>query len=307
MVVFSGAKPIDKINSKEKFLLVRYQQIKDAVDFLLTNNVAYAGMTINEEELNNRVRLGYLEDLITDKEDDTDLIQSAFEDGDRVDNGQHIHSVSGMFSLDANNVQPQCQVSVATIVNANKPNSRTQVRVINSNQVLNDHDENFFSAAFPDLFPYGIGSPNNRRPTKVSFEQGLKHLLSLRDRRFAQHHCFTLVAFDLLARRKSSLMLSLRLKSHPDTAPKSINVTQEQMLGLVQYQSELRKARRCGSSIPSLPNHLKDGPVQMLKAIEHCSRYSYGTQEERQQMGRKVIAYVQVSKFGIYTSFLLIE
>jgi hypothetical protein len=296
MVVFSGAKPADKINSREKFLLVRYKQVHDAIKFILANNTAYAGLTINEEELNQIPQQTYLEDLITDKGDESDLMQSALEDGDRVDNGQHVHSTIGMFSLDSNNVQGECNVSVQAIVNANsKTTGQPHLRVTNSNVVLNDHDTEYFGAAFPDLFPYGIGSPNQPRPTKVSFEQGLKHLLCLRDRRFAQHHCFTLVAFDMMAKRKGSLMLSLRLRNNPDAALKSINVTQEQMLSLVQHQSDVRKARMCGRSVPPMPSSLNNGPVQMLKAIEHCSRYSYGTQEERLNMGRKVIAYVQVS------------
>jgi hypothetical protein len=205
MVVFSGANSKDKEVAKDKFLLIRNAEISAGIKFLLENNTAYSDLSVDVEGLARIDASGHLNDLITDQGDEGDLIHSAAQDGDRVDNSNHIHSVSGMFSLNNNNVAPNTDVTLETVQLIERSQSETareNVRVINSNQGLNDHDPEFFGSAFPELFPYGIGSPNHERPVSVSFELGLRHLLKLRDRRFAQHHCFPLLAFDMMARRK---------------------------------------------------------------------------------------------------------
>jgi hypothetical protein len=245
----------------------------------------------------------HLEELISDQGDDGVIIRSVNQDADRVDNGDHIHSVSGMFSLNDNNISPNTDVSLETIEDADSPAIREHLRVINSNQPLNDHDVEFFGSAFPELFCYGVGSPNQLRPTNVSFELGLRHLLKLRDRRFAQHHCFPLVAFDMIARRKGNTMLSLRLKHIPEMVPQSLTVTKEQLVNLLRYNREKTRALKSGRQIPPLPSSLETGPVNMLKAVEHCARHSYGTNEERVAMGHKVEAYCLVSFLNI--SFFL--
>jgi hypothetical protein len=204
-----------------------------------------------------------------------------------------------MFSLNSNNIASNTDITLETvdvIEQSNVQYHKDHVRVINSNQGMNDHDPDFFGSAFPELFPYGVGSPNQHRPLPVSFELGLKHLLKLRDRRFAQHSCFPLIAFDMIARRKGNVMLSLRLKKIPEMAPNSVTVTKEELVGLLKYNHEKMRALKAGRTVPELPPSLASGPVNMLKAVEHCARHSYGTNEERVAMGHKVDAYCQ--QFG---------
>jgi hypothetical protein len=295
MVVFSGATPSDKQIASQKYLKIRNKEIKEAINFLLANHTAYRGLTENADLLELIPADGILEELITDEGEDSTLIDSAFRDADRIDTAQRIHSSSGMFSLNQNNIAAATSVSIDTLMSSS--DHQHFVRVTNSNQALNDWDRDYFGAAFPDLFPYGIGTPNSLRPTKVSLQQGLKHLLLLRDRRFAQHQYFTLVSFDMIAKKQGFKMLSLRMKKMPEVAVNAINVSVEQLCSLVQHQHDKSKALRLGRTVPNLPENLSSGPVQMLKAVEHCARYTFGTKEERMQMTRKVNAYIQVTIF----------
>ena len=66
---------------------------------------------------------------------------------------------------------------------------------------------------YPTLFPYGIGGIEDKRRTNaISFENHVKHLLSLADRRFQEHYSFIFVAFNIIQRRKLLLHTSLKVK-----------------------------------------------------------------------------------------------
>ncbi|TYJ52840.1 hypothetical protein B9479_006563, partial [Cryptococcus floricola] len=67
-----------------------------------------------------------------------------------------------------------------------------------------------FAALLPDLFPYGCGVfEDPLRPKKVSFAAHVKHLLKLKDRRFAMHTTFPFICL-MIQRRQSSHQASLQ-------------------------------------------------------------------------------------------------
>ena len=66
---------------------------------------------------------------------------------------------------------------------------------------------------YPTLFPYGIGGIEDKcRTVAISFENHIKHLLSLADRRFQEHYSFLFMAFNIIQRRKLLLHTSLKVK-----------------------------------------------------------------------------------------------
>jgi len=70
-----------------------------------------------------------------------------------------------------------------------------------------------FPMLYPTLFPYGIGGiEDKRRTVAISFENHVKHLLSLADRRFQEHYSFLFTAFNIIQRRKLLLHTSLKVK-----------------------------------------------------------------------------------------------
>ena len=69
---------------------------------------------------------------------------------------------------------------------------------------------NPLSAAFPILFPYGIGGIEAEWPIKVSLRDHTRWALQFYDRRFATHHSFLFVAFALI--QKCEVMQSAQLQ-----------------------------------------------------------------------------------------------
>ncbi|XP_006463056.1 hypothetical protein AGABI2DRAFT_73333 [Agaricus bisporus var. bisporus H97] len=63
------------------------------------------------------------------------------------------------------------------------------------------------------LFPYGIGGQEDlSRPTLLSFQAHVKHLMHLSDRRFQEHYSFLFTVFNIIQRRKALLHTSLKVK-----------------------------------------------------------------------------------------------
>ena len=53
-----------------------------------------------------------------------------------------------------------------------------------------------FPMLYPTLFPYGIGGFEDRRKlVPIGFENHIRHMLALDDRRFQEHYSFMFVAF----------------------------------------------------------------------------------------------------------------
>lgn len=69
---------------------------------------------------------------------------------------------------------------------------------------------NPLAAAYPGLFPYGVGGIEADRPQIVTFVQHVKWALQYYDRQFRTHHSFPFVVFGILQRR--DILRSARLQ-----------------------------------------------------------------------------------------------
>jgi len=69
---------------------------------------------------------------------------------------------------------------------------------------------NPLAAAFPVLFPYGVGGIESERKVKLSLREHAQWALQYYDRRFATHHLFPFVLFALI--QKCEAMYSARLQ-----------------------------------------------------------------------------------------------
>ena len=58
-------------------------------------------------------------------------------------------------------------------------------------------------AAYPNLWPYGVGGIKDRRDQSVSFDEHVKWALQYHDRRFRLHHSFMFVAFGIKQKRQA--------------------------------------------------------------------------------------------------------
>ena len=70
-----------------------------------------------------------------------------------------------------------------------------------------------FPMIYPTLFPYGIGGFEDRRRTvAISLKRHVKHLFSLKDKRFQEHYSFLFTVFNILQRRLVLLHTSLKVR-----------------------------------------------------------------------------------------------
>jgi len=109
--------------------------------------------------------------------------------------------------------------------------------------VTNDHAKgitNPLAAAYPVLFPYGIGGIEAEQPIKVTLKDHTQWALQYYDCRFATHHSFLFVAFALI--QKCGTMHSARLQMHRKDFEKDLFILSSIMLkDLKQAEAEERR------------------------------------------------------------------
>ncbi|XHF99669.1 hypothetical protein AWENTII_003161 [Aspergillus wentii] len=94
------------------------------------------------------------------------------------------------------------------------PNTPTIAYKIRGNATLIDNWTGpcYFTAAFPTLFPAGIGGHLDERDTPVSLSAFAEWALHHHSRRFARHRTFMYVIYDVLQLRKSSVSNKMLIK-----------------------------------------------------------------------------------------------
>jgi len=81
------------------------------------------------------------------------------------------------------------------------PSHPNIIRMPHARSPMNEYkDTHLFPAAFPVLYPYGVGGHINHS-SNVPLKEYLNHLMRHRDPKFRQHRSFPFVAFDILQRR----------------------------------------------------------------------------------------------------------
>ncbi|KAG8720194.1 hypothetical protein FRC09_009959 [Ceratobasidium sp. 395] len=71
---------------------------------------------------------------------------------------------------------------------------------------------NFWEAAFPLLYPYGVGGIESDRPVALSLNAQARWSLEYHDRRFRYHPTFMFTAFGILQRRQGLLSAKLQMR-----------------------------------------------------------------------------------------------
>ena len=208
---------------KNKSFWVRRKMVENFIRFLIKNNKAFSHITINDEALQSLPDDGLLPEmkvmnskkLMKNNEeknladvgpaplqvDITELLQNMDEDCDEE---------SGMLDVEKpNDIQEKKEQMAQQILDAcEKPSSKVNEKAKmpwphRGNEPMNENDPNYFTMAFPYLFPYGCGDYNINRKSKVPMEQWADHLLWYRDGRFAQHKAFKFVVHNIIRRQQS--------------------------------------------------------------------------------------------------------
>lgn len=74
------------------------------------------------------------------------------------------------------------------------------------------HHVNPLAAAFPLLFPYGIGGIEEERKKSVGFNEHVRWALQYHDRRFRTHHSFPFVVFGISQKREALRSARVQMK-----------------------------------------------------------------------------------------------
>ncbi|QRV95124.1 Helitron helicase-like domain at N-terminus [Ceratobasidium sp. AG-Ba] len=115
---------------------------------------------------------------------------------------------------------------------------------------------NFWEAAFPILYPYGVGGIESDRPSQVSFLEHVRWSLQYHDRRFRHHNSFLFAAFGIQQRRQalSSAKIQMRRKDF-DTIAHTLGTITPADLRLAA-QEEAQGQRPSNPAIQVLYRHI---------------------------------------------------
>ena len=182
-VVWVGKSIPNKLNLQQHFT-VRTDKVRKALQWLCNNHDDYQDVQIDDDEMSKWPPVYVAEKLMNSMAHLTNPTQ---EDASR--------SGYGVEDLDVVNVEGDLPISASALIDTNGvsespvvsklqdlarlKDSEKIIKVIPGTQLLSDYNEcQYFTAAFPTLFPYGTGKHiDSRRQTSISLTRWIQLLL----------------------------------------------------------------------------------------------------------------------------------
>ena len=132
---------------------------------------------------------------------------------------------------------------------------------------------NPLAAAFPVLFPYGVGGIEAPRTVKVSLKEHARWALQYHDRRFATHHTFPFVVFAIIQKREAmhSAQLQMRRKDFERDAIALASITVADL-----KKAEVQEGQKEHISNPRvrmLRNHVVAANGRVEGSDNACAQY----------------------------------
>ncbi|KAF8218885.1 hypothetical protein L208DRAFT_1346070, partial [Tricholoma matsutake] len=95
-----------------------------------------------------------------------------------------------------------------------KKKGGSYIEIGHKSQSANEfNNTTLFPIIYLTLYPFGLGGfEDHSRTVSVSMKAHVKHLFSLADQCFQQHHSFLFMAFNMLQRQAVLLHTSLKVK-----------------------------------------------------------------------------------------------
>ena len=187
-------------NDTSKEFNVRRYKIQNALIWLKENNSVYSDIIISQDRINLLPLDGELEDISTlEYREETQHLNDQGPAVDQIDPGEiQGETVSGVSLPYPNiNIKESIENAVKEIsesinITVNKKGQVCIPWPTRKNEVMSEFTtRQFFSLAFPCLFPYGNGDFHlNRTRTCTSLSDWTNHLIWFKDGRFANHIFF---------------------------------------------------------------------------------------------------------------------
>ena len=292
-IIFCGsAMPTSQwLKEKARPLVVRREVVLKALQWLCIHNSLYQSVVIDMDRIlmlpDNDVLNYHIEQIEASSASRALVSRYDFSDSHPTepppDTSIQFESVL-ITDVDAN--APSYQLKTAALQHAKRGGSFIQIPH-DPNPVNEFFNPNMFPMLYPTLFPYGIGGFEDRsRQVLIGFENHVKHVLALNDRRFQEHYSFMFVAFNIIQRRKLLLHTSLRVnrKNFSDWAQKFVNVSIDTMQALAE--------RSLGGSQPMATTNDEQQALDLLKEVKLISANVPGSSASRMTMRNEIRANI---------------
>ena len=232
-VIFVGSKTptLQWLREKAKPLIVRREKIRAALHWLKRHNALYKDVEISDSQLAalplddvlpvhvEHVLPSAAQDVLTSRYDASSVADSD-PDSTLPPSARTIERAEAEFSkvvvTDVDGRAPAKELRAAAVRHV-KEKGGAYVEVPHGPRPVNEFcNPALFPQIYPCLFPYGIGGfEDDHRMSSLGFQWHVRHVLTLRDPRFREHHSFMFTAFNILQRRAILLHSSLKVhKSH---------------------------------------------------------------------------------------------
>ena len=180
------------------------------------------------------------------------------------------------------------------------------VVVRKSNIFHKNSDRGIFARAFPELFPYGRGGPDDEdRQVKVSVQECCRHYLNLSSRRFAEHRIFLLYAFDLVARQHSLQALNVRCHINPSEGRDAAVIHRDDVIAYLDERAKQREAARNGEQMTGRKIHGDRYVNRVFTTLDFACSKMWSHNQERFLVRKHAFALCET--FGQPTIFLTLN
>ena len=207
---------IRRLLSRCKILRVRRQRVCSALKWLILNNPLYAGCSVDAAALSSLPEDGLPVELL----DCVSLLPPAAIAPTQQSRGfsrvagsepsaseEPVITESGMCDFDGLTVSPEelLAASVSHLQAELDGVSTDLVLYPSGNTPCSEYDNAaLLPSMFPTLFPYGRGGFEDPARQPLSMTQQVRHMVSLRDRRFRTHSSFAFIVSNILTRRSAT-------------------------------------------------------------------------------------------------------
>lgn len=236
-IIFVGSKAptLEWLRKKAKPLVVQQDKVRAALYWLKAHNPLYKDVQISEPHLAalpvddllpvdvEHVAPSAAQDVLTSRYNAESLpphpnVSGASEspEADLLPSAHTIKHAEAQFSkvvvTDVDGRAPSNELRAAAIRHV-KDKGGVYLEVPHGPRPVNKFcNPVLFPQIYPCLFPYGIdGFEDNHRQTSLGFQKHVRHLLTLADSHFCEHHSFMFTAFNILQRRAILLHSSLKV------------------------------------------------------------------------------------------------
>ena len=290
-------------------LVVRREVVRENLIWLKAHNPLYRDIVINEERLQELPADG----LLSYKIEHIQPTDDAYELGSRYDTNPSPEA-TGTASASDETSSIQFSNVVITDIEANASPKDLKAAALRHYKrggsfLAVPHEpipvNEFFNPTmlpmmYPTLFPYGIGGVEDKRRTNtISFENHVRHFLSLADRRFQEHYSFMFTAFNIIQRRKMLLHTSLKVKrsNFRSWADKFKNVSSDAIERVI--------SRSSNGSYATAHDEEERKVLDLMKDVNTISSHVPGSSASRVAMRNEIRALT--TKIGLPSFFITIN